>query len=173
MKTDSVLFNDTIESPLGTISLVFDEHESLFAVGFLSEHSQMKKLLFKWKPRVSKAPRQSKVSDTLSAYFSGDLNCIDSLKVKFEGTPFQNSVWQALRKIPCGETRSYQQLANEIGNPKAVRAVGMANGANPVGIVVPCHRVIGSNGTLTGYAGGIERKRWLLKHEQQGLQLFQ
>ena len=81
------------------------------------------------------------------------------------GTPFQRAVWRALREIPCGETRSYGEIARRIGRPKAVRAVGLANGANPIGIVVPCHRVIGSNGTLTGYGGGIERKRWLLAHE--------
>jgi methylated-DNA-[protein]-cysteine S-methyltransferase len=85
--------------------------------------------------------------------------------VRTGGTDFQRSVWKALRDIPAGETRSYGQLAAAIGIPKAVRAVGLANGANPVGVIVPCHRVIGSGGKLTGYAGGLERKRWLLAHE--------
>jgi methylated-DNA-[protein]-cysteine S-methyltransferase len=83
-----------------------------------------------------------------------------------EGTDFQRTVWQALRRIPCGTTISYGELARRIGRPAAVRAVGLANGANPVGVVVPCHRVIGADGSLTGYGGGIERKRWLLAHER-------
>jgi methylated-DNA-[protein]-cysteine S-methyltransferase len=82
------------------------------------------------------------------------------------GTPFQLEVWQALRKIPCGTTVSYLDLARQIGRPAAVRAVGLANGSNPIPVVIPCHRVIGSNGSLTGYGGGLERKRWLLEHEK-------
>lgn len=100
----------------------------------------------------------------LDGYFSGQLNNF-SIPVAAEGTPFQQSVWQALMTIPFGETWSYQQLADAIGNPKAVRAVGLANGKNPVSIIVPCHRVIGKNGKLTGYAGGVERKSALLKLE--------
>jgi methylated-DNA-[protein]-cysteine S-methyltransferase len=87
------------------------------------------------------------------------------------GTPFQQTVWAALREIPCGQTISYATLARRIGRPSAVRAVGLANGANPVGIVIPCHRVIGANGTLTGYGGGLDRKRWLLSHEAGGFRL--
>jgi methylated-DNA-[protein]-cysteine S-methyltransferase len=87
------------------------------------------------------------------------------LPVKTAGTKFQREVWRALRYIPCGKTISYGELARRIGRPKAVRAVGLANGSNPIGVVVPCHRVIGSNGTLTGYGGGLHRKRWLLQHE--------
>jgi methylated-DNA-[protein]-cysteine S-methyltransferase len=83
------------------------------------------------------------------------------------GTPFQVRVWTALREIPCGETRSYGDIARRIGDPKAVRAVGLANGANPIAVVVPCHRVIGANGSLTGYGGGLPRKRWLLAHESR------
>jgi methylated-DNA-[protein]-cysteine S-methyltransferase len=82
------------------------------------------------------------------------------------GTAFQREVWRALRKIRCGATVSYAKLADQIGRPTAVRAVGLANGSNPIGIVVPCHRVIGANGSLTGYGGGMERKRWLLEHER-------
>jgi methylated-DNA-[protein]-cysteine S-methyltransferase len=85
--------------------------------------------------------------------------------VQTSGTPFQREVWRALRNIPCGTTVSYAKLAEQIGRPAAVRAVGLANGSNPVGVVVPCHRVIGANGSLTGYGGGIERKSWLLEHE--------
>jgi len=86
--------------------------------------------------------------------------------VQTAGTPFQRAVWRALREIPRGATESYSKLAQRIGRPTAVRAVGLANGSNPIGIVVPCHRVIGANGSLTGYGGGMERKRWLLEHER-------
>jgi methylated-DNA-[protein]-cysteine S-methyltransferase len=91
-----------------------------------------------------------------------------SVTLAATGTDFQKKVWQALTEIPFGEVCSYQELANAIDNPKAVRAVGMANGKNPISIIVPCHRVIGKNGTLTGYAGGVERKQWLLEHESEG-----
>jgi len=106
------------------------------------------------------------VSGRLAAYFAGDLGALDAIPVDPGGTPFQRRVWAALRTIPAGETVSYQTLARRIGAPTAVRAVGAANSDNPVGIVVPCHRVIGADGSLTGYAGGIERKRWLLTHER-------
>jgi methylated-DNA-[protein]-cysteine S-methyltransferase len=101
----------------------------------------------------------------LESYFAGDLSALDDLVVETAGTPFQRRVWSELRKIPVGQTINYGQLAERIGRPTAVRAVGLANGANPVGIVVPCHRVIGSNASLTGYAGGLARKHWLLTHE--------
>ncbi|WP_172566141.1 methylated-DNA--[protein]-cysteine S-methyltransferase [Vibrio navarrensis] len=101
----------------------------------------------------------------LNEYFSGKRTQFD-LPIAAKGTAFQMQVWQALTTIPYGETWSYQELANAVGNPKAVRAVGLANGKNPVSIVVPCHRVIGKNGKLTGYAGGIERKQWLLERER-------
>lgn len=106
------------------------------------------------------------LSETITRYFAGELNAIDRIPVETGGTPFQREVWRALREIPCGSTTSYGALAKRIGRPAAVRAVGLANGANPVAVVVPCHRVIGSNGSLTGYGGGIERKRWLLDHEK-------
>ena len=101
----------------------------------------------------------------MQAYFAGELDAIENLPVETGGTAFQRQVWAALRQIPRGQTESYGELAARIGRPRAVRAVGLANGANPVGIVVPCHRVIGANGTMTGYGGGVDRKRWLLEHE--------
>lgn len=100
----------------------------------------------------------------LEEYFSGKRTTFE-VAIAAEGTDFQKSVWKALQQIPMGETWSYQDLAEHIQNPKAVRAVGLANGKNPISIIVPCHRVIGKNGKLTGYAGGVERKEWLLKHE--------
>ena len=99
------------------------------------------------------------------AYFQGQLSALEPLPVLTRGTEFQHQVWQALRTIGPGQTLSYVALAAQVERPKAVRAVGAANGANPVGLVVPCHRVIGANGSLTGYGGGVERKRWLLDHE--------
>lgn len=101
----------------------------------------------------------------LTEYFSGDRTKFD-LPLRPEGTDFQQRVWRALRDIPFGETWSYGELARHIGNPTASRAVGLANGRNPISIVIPCHRVIGANGSMTGYGGGIERKRWLLAHER-------
>ncbi len=101
----------------------------------------------------------------LSGYFAGDLAALDGLPVATGGTAFQREVWAALRRIPAGSTLSYGRLAQELDRPKSVRAVGLANGANPIAIIVPCHRVIGADGSLTGYGGGIERKRWLLAHE--------
>ncbi len=103
--------------------------------------------------------------DRVAAYFGGELDALDALAVEPGGTVFQQQVWSALRRIPVGTTTSYGKLAAAIGRPAAVRAVGMANSRNPIAVVIPCHRVIGSNGSLTGYAAGIERKRWLLQHE--------
>jgi O-6-methylguanine DNA methyltransferase len=105
------------------------------------------------------------LKQTLQAYFDGDLDAIGGVQVATGGTPFQRKVWKALRSIPAGTTTSYGQLAVRLGDPGGSRAVGAANGSNPIAIVVPCHRVIGANGTLTGYAGGLPRKQWLLEHE--------
>ena len=105
------------------------------------------------------------VRKELDAYFAGRLKTFTT-RLAFNGTPFQNRVWKQLTRIPYGETISYLELANRIENPKAVRAVGMANGANPIAIVVPCHRVIGSNGSLTGFGGGLPNKRALLELEK-------
>ncbi|MFF3909971.1 methylated-DNA--[protein]-cysteine S-methyltransferase [Streptomyces sp. NPDC001848] len=108
--------------------------------------------------------------DQLEAYFAGDLKEF-TLELRLHGTAFQRSVWDELRRIPYGETRSYGQLADALGNPGASRAVGLANGRNPIGIIVPCHRVIGASGGLTGYGGGLDRKRRLLEFER-GSALF-
>jgi methylated-DNA-[protein]-cysteine S-methyltransferase len=105
------------------------------------------------------------ITEAIKRYFAGDLTAINALPVATAGTPFQRTVWTALRNIPVGETTTYSQVAHQIGKPAALRAVGHANGSNPVGVVVPCHRVIGRDGSLAGYGGGMERKRWLLRHE--------
>ncbi|WP_436739646.1 methylated-DNA--[protein]-cysteine S-methyltransferase [Streptomyces sp. BBFR102] len=104
-------------------------------------------------------------ADQLAAYFAGTRTVFD-LELRLDGTPFQRSVWELLRTVPYGETRTYGRLAEALGRPGASRAVGLANGRNPVGIIVPCHRVIGASGSLTGYGGGIDRKRALLAHER-------
>jgi methylated-DNA-[protein]-cysteine S-methyltransferase len=111
------------------------------------------------------APDPAGVVTRLRRYLSGDAAALDALPVDTGGTPFQRDVWHALRRIPYGTTISYAELARRIGAPSAVRAVAAANGANPISIVIPCHRVIGSDGSLTGYGGGLDRKRWLLAHE--------
>jgi methylated-DNA-[protein]-cysteine S-methyltransferase len=104
------------------------------------------------------------VREQLDAYFAGELDAFD-LDLEPRGTPFQQRVWAELTKIPYGGTISYSELARRLGDPKLVRAVGLANGRNPISIVIPCHRVIGADGSLVGYGGGLERKRWLLEHE--------
>ncbi|MEV0169992.1 methylated-DNA--[protein]-cysteine S-methyltransferase [Streptomyces sp. NPDC050803] len=104
-------------------------------------------------------------ADELEAYFAGELKEF-TLELRLNGTPFQRSVWEQLRAIPYGETRTYGDLADALGNPRASRAVGLANGKNPIGIIVPCHRVLGADGSLTGYGGGLDRKRRLLDFEQ-------
>ncbi len=114
--------------------------------------------------REGKPPRE--IAAALEAYFAGDLSAIDTLEVDPQGTAFQRRVWAALRTIPAGTTWSYAELARVVGQPTATRAVGAANGRNPIALVVPCHRVIASDGTLGGYGGGLEMKRWLLRHER-------
>lgn len=104
-------------------------------------------------------------SERLRAYFAGELDAIDGVKAAGAGTPFQERVWSELRRIRCGETLSYGALAARLGDKNLMRAVGLANGSNPISVIVPCHRVIGADGSLTGYGGGLDRKAWLLKHE--------
>ena len=158
---------DRIDTPVGQILLVTDADGAVRALDFHDFEPRMMRLLARhcgaFVLAAGEAP--AAVREAVLAYFSGDARALDGLTVKTGGTDFQRSVWAALRSIPAGETWSYGQLATAIGKPSAVRAVGLANGANPVGVIVPCHRVVGANGTLTGYAGGLERKRWLLAHE--------
>ncbi len=163
------LYRETLDSPLGEIWLLTDSDGALRVVEFASHADRLTRLADqqygrgKW--AIEDAGLESAAKRALVAYFAGATDALDGLPVATGGTEFQRSVWAALRAIPTGETISYGELARRIGNPKAVRAVGLANGANPIGIVVPCHRVIASNGGLGGYGGGVERKAWLLKHE--------
>ena len=156
-------------SPIGTIMLAVRDGALaalVFAEGWPDRRARLVKRFGDVDLRGAADP--AGVSGRLAAYFAGDLGALDAIPVDPGGTPFQRRVWAALRTIPAGETVSYQTLARRIGAPTAVRAVGAANRTNPIGIVVPCHRVIGADGSLTGYGGGIERKRWLLTHERAG-----
>jgi methylated-DNA-[protein]-cysteine S-methyltransferase len=168
-EVDERLVHDELETPVGVLHLLADAAGRLHAVGWFDGHDRMANVLATYRSRrggeLERADDPGGLTARLRAYFAGELDAIRDLPVVFHGTDFQRAVWSALRSIPCGETLSYGELARRIGRPSAVRAVGLANGANPVGIVVPCHRVIGSNGTLTGYGGGLSRKRWLLAHE--------
>lgn len=165
------LFLDRLDSPIGKMIVVADAGGKLRAIDWAEQETRTRSFLqlhYGDGFSLESAHNPGGVSKAINAYFAGELQAIDSLPVQTAGTPFQQEVWQALRQIPCGTTISYAQLAERIGRPKAVRAVGLANGSNPIPIVVPCHRVIGSDGSLTGYGGGMERKRWLLEHEKCG-----
>lgn len=160
---------DRVATPVGEVLLVTDGAGSVRALDFADYEARMSRLLARHAPGAAvvegRAPET--VRRAVEAYFGGDVRALDGLTVRTGGTDFQRTVWKALRAIPAGETRTYGQLAAAIGSPKAVRAAGLANGQNPIAVIVPCHRVIGANGTLTGYAGGLERKRWLLDHERR------
>ncbi len=160
---------DRVASPLGTMLLVWDADGVLRALDFADHETRCRRLLQRHygTPTVGSGRAPRPITEALARFFAGDLDAIDRVAVATNGTPFQRRVWAALRTIPAGTTVSYGRLASTLGQPAASRAVGLANGANPIGIVVPCHRVIGSDGTLTGYGGGLARKRWLLAHEQR------
>lgn len=159
---------EALETPTGRLLIVTDEVDRLRAVDWQDHEHRLQRLLrvhYGHEVRLQQTRQASAACGALGAYFEGDLQAIATLEVETNGTPFQREVWEALRRIPTGETVSYRTLALRIGRPTATRAVGLANGSNPISIVVPCHRVIGTNGALTGYGGGLERKRWLLAHE--------
>jgi methylated-DNA-[protein]-cysteine S-methyltransferase len=164
---------DRIATPAGEALVMWDAAGALRVFDWTGYEARMQRLLARHygpvTPTTGRAPDH--IRKPLAAYFDGDLAAIDALPVATGGTEFQRTVWAALRDIPAGRTESYGQLAARIGKPAAVRAVGLANGANPIGLIVPCHRVIGANGSLTGYGGGIERKRWLLNHEGAAFRL--
>jgi O-6-methylguanine DNA methyltransferase len=147
--------------------IVTDDDGILRALEFGDEEVRLRRHLREhyrdYQMEEGAAPKS--ITRALDAYFAGDLERIDELPTATNGTSFQREVWKALRTIPAGTTMSYGQLATNIGHAGASRAVGAANGSNPIAIVVPCHRVIGANGTLTGYGGGLPRKKWLLDHE--------
>ncbi len=165
----SLKFNlERVDGPLGAIFLATDDAGRLRVLDFSDYEDRMLRLLrlhYGAGAVLAESPGPSKAGQAVRAYLDGDLAAIDTVEVETGGTAFQREVWAALRTIPAGRTTSYGALAAQIGRPKAVRAVGLANGANPIAIIVPCHRVIGATGSLTGYGGGLHRKQWLLAHE--------
>ena len=162
------LILDRLLTPLGTALILTDKKGNLRALDWSDCEARLNRLLrlhYGTDYEIVEGMRLSKASLLVGKYFAGDLKAIDKIKVETHGTPFQKEVWAALRKIPAGKTTTYAALAKKVGAPSAVRAVGAANGANPIGVVVPCHRMIATNGKLTGYAGGLHRKKYLLEHE--------
>jgi methylated-DNA-[protein]-cysteine S-methyltransferase len=160
------LLVDVVDSPLGPVSLASDG-TALVALEFCSPERLEARLRRRFGEDARALPRADPLglSARARAYFAGDLDALARVPVDGGGTPFQRRVWAALREIPAGATLGYAALAARLGAPRAARAVGLANGRNPIAVAVPCHRVVGADGSLTGYAGGLERKRWLLGHE--------
>lgn len=166
VKPEVTLETARVDTPVGALFLVAREGV-LVAASFDGRESGLPRALERRFGPISleKHPDPGGIVSRLRAYFKGDLAALDAIPADPGGTPFQQRVWTALRRIPVGTTLSYSMMARDIGDPDAVRAVGTANGSNPVPVVIPCHRVIGADGSLTGYGGGLERKRWLLVHE--------
>ncbi|MFF0726412.1 methylated-DNA--[protein]-cysteine S-methyltransferase [Streptomyces sp. NPDC004134] len=154
----------TVDSPVGPLTLVAED-DSLTGLYMTDQRHRPADETF-GTPADPEDPPFAAAAVQLAAYFAGERTDFD-LPLHLSGTPFQQRVWEQLRQIPYGETISYGELAERVGNPAASRAVGMANGRNPVGIIVPCHRVVGANGSLTGYGGGIDRKKQLLALERR------
>jgi methylated-DNA-[protein]-cysteine S-methyltransferase len=166
------LFLDRIETPIGTVLVVCDDEARLVALDHADHEDRMRRLLQRRSDRDVRLEARSDpsgVSERVRAYFGGALDALDSVPLRAGGTAFQHEVWRALREIPAGATTSYGRIAAQLGRSSASRAVGHANGANPIAIAIPCHRVVGAGGALTGYAGGLARKRWLLAHETDAL----
>jgi len=152
-------------TPIGELWCV-EQRQTLIGVGFSDRRTDLLGHLRRHLgPATVEDRAEIAATESLRRYFAGDLTALDDIEVTVLGTEFQRAVWHELRHIRPGTTRSYGELAARIGRPAAVRAVGAANGANPVPVVLPCHRVIGQDGSLTGYGGGLDRKRWLLAHE--------
>jgi methylated-DNA-[protein]-cysteine S-methyltransferase len=164
-KLPKTLTLDRVPTPIGTALVVTDEAGVLRAFNWTDYEPAMLKWIGRRYPKARLVEGQGPLRAKFHAYFAGQTDAFDDIAWEGAGTAFQRQVWETLCAIPAGETWTYAQLAAHIGRPTAVRAVGLANGSNPVALVVPCHRVIGSNGSLTGYGGGLHRKRWLLEHE--------
>jgi len=175
--TANIFYIERIATPTGRMRVVTDHEGRLRALDWEDYAPRMGDLLRRYYGTGAIEFRELSASSAparaVEAYFAGELDAIAALPTATNGTAFQHEVWTALRRIPVGRTTSYGALAAAIGRPKAVRAVGLANGANPIAVVVPCHRVIGANASLTGYGGGLHRKRWLLAHERGERPLFE
>jgi methylated-DNA-[protein]-cysteine S-methyltransferase len=158
VKSPETLLLDRLASPIGVALLVTDESGRLRALDWEDHEARMRRLLRPRDARLAEAGAPHSVRAPLEGYFEGDLRRLDDIACEPGGTQFQRSVWDALRRIPPGRTMSYGALAAMLGGPAAARAVGHANGANPISVVVPCHRLIGAGGALTGYGGGARTK---------------
>jgi methylated-DNA-[protein]-cysteine S-methyltransferase len=159
----------SVDTPIGALTVAAREGR-ICLLHFDASDRSARGTLAKWYPGESvEKVRDLVAAAVLRRYFDSDIHALDELEVEMNGTDFQKRVWEALRAVKAGQTSSYAALAKRIGSPAAVRAVGAANGANPVAIIVPCHRVIGADGSLTGYGGGLRRKEWLLRHENARL----
>jgi methylated-DNA-[protein]-cysteine S-methyltransferase len=159
---------DSLPSPLGPMLVVSDSLNRLRGLAWEDREDRLRRDLariYRREPQLARGAAPAATRRALQRYFAGKLQAIDEIPIETGGTPFQSNVWRALRRIPAGTTLTYGRMATRLKCPLAVRAVGFANGSNPICIVVPCHRLIGSDGSLTGYGGGLERKRWLLEHE--------
>ena len=162
----TTLYFHTFNSPLGLLHFAH-ANDVVYALAFAEFQEQLMEQLqkrFAENLNLQPAPNAA-IEELLERYFAGDINALSLIQTHTDGTPFQQEVWQGLRGIPAGQTTSYQQLAQEIGKENGQRAVGTANGRNPIPLIIPCHRVINSNGKLGGYSGALWRKEWLLKHE--------
>lgn len=160
------LLCDTFDSPCGMISIVFDHNDILLHLDFPDQGDRQTRLLNRrFNSYQIKTATSNHIKKHVLSYLDGNMASLDKIACKTDGTEFQKSVWAALKTIACSKTVSYQELAIQLGNPKSYRAVARANALNPISLIYPCHRVIGSNGSLTGYAGGLMRKEWLLRHE--------
>lgn len=161
-----MLLSDRIETPIGPMTLLAREGVLLLLEFDDADQRIGREMKRRFRDSaVTPAADPFGFSSRVRAYFAGDLAAIDAIPTDGGGTDFQRRVWAELRRIPCGTTISYGELARRLGNADAMRAVGLANGRNPIAVVVPCHRVIGADGSLTGYGGGLHRKAWLLAHE--------
>jgi methylated-DNA-[protein]-cysteine S-methyltransferase len=160
-----------VDSPIGPLTVAV--HDGCVCLLWFGSSAGVVEALGRWYPaeRVTPSTDPAGAVSALHAYFAGSLTALDVVPVELHGTRFQQRVWQRLRTVRPGATASYAEIARGIGAPAAVRAVGAANGANPVAVIVPCHRIIGSNGGLIGYGGGLQRKRWLLDHESASRRL--
>jgi methylated-DNA-[protein]-cysteine S-methyltransferase len=167
LKPSQTFSLDRLDTPIGTALLVTDDEGVLRALDWEDYAPRMRELLRLHHGVVvlKEARAPAAMRTALTAYFNGDLDRLSEVAWRVAGTPFQQKVWVALAKIPAGQTMSYGALAAKLNMPNAMRAVGHANGANPISVVVPCHRLIGADGSLVKYGGGLDRKRWLLRHE--------
>lgn len=166
IETPERIFVGRLDSPIGSIVYLTDG-EALRAVEFADTPDRLLSAFLRGIGPIPVDTRRDPlgIGVAIRAYFDGDIDAIEALPATPAGTQFQKRVWNLLRKIPAGRTVTYGAIANQLGAPSATRAVGAANGANPIPIIIPCHRVIGANGTLTGYGSGVFRKEWLLSHE--------